>query len=223
MEAIFKLRLPGSSGPGLTARRERCRSFVSNVLAPQKVRSAQPQPANQEPSEQQQQPWGWGPLNGLKLQWPASNAVELEVQAQQEVRSVSRRTFARLPLDAFQGPCLIVRTSTQVPAAQESPATTVSVDVQAFLGSCSDDELRHMRMLSHLCAQTYYMGQLTVSMSSSSWIWHCSLSFMALQDSCLHWSVGGRWKVQVSTSDLWPSVALYACREGLSACTYALM
>jgi len=100
MEATFKLRLPGSSGPGFTAGSKRCKSVVSNVLAPtQKARSAQPQPANQEPSEQQQQPWGWVPLNGLKLQWPASNAVELEVQAQQEVRSVARRTCAPLPLD----------------------------------------------------------------------------------------------------------------------------
>lgn len=37
-------------------------------------------------------------------------------------------------------------------------------DCSAFLSTCSSDELRDMRMLAHLAVQTYYMGQLTVSM-----------------------------------------------------------
>jgi hypothetical protein len=49
----------------------------------------------------------------------------------------------------------------QVAAPQQPPT---ALDVQAFLGTCSDEELRTMRVLSHLCAQTYYMGQLTVSL-----------------------------------------------------------
>jgi hypothetical protein len=41
--------------------------------------------------------------------------------------------------------------------------SSASLDISAFLGTCSDEELRHMRLLSHLCAQTYYMSALTVS------------------------------------------------------------
>lgn len=37
------------------------------------------------------------------------------------------------------------------------------LDASAFLGTCSSEELKTMRMLAHLCNQTYYMGQLTVS------------------------------------------------------------
>lgn len=48
------------------------------------------------------------------------------------------------------------------------PTSQALLDVQAFLGTCSDEELRHMRILSHLCAQTYYMGQLTVSQEVTS-------------------------------------------------------
>lgn len=47
-------------------------------------------------------------------------------------------------------------------------SSTMVLDVHAFLGACSDEELRHMRLLAHLCAQTYYMGQLTVRATRSA-------------------------------------------------------
>lgn len=53
-------------------------------------------------------------------------------------------------------------------AVQQATATSATLDVHSFLGTNSDEELRHMRMLSHLCAQTYYMGQLTVSATEAN-------------------------------------------------------
>jgi hypothetical protein len=62
-------------------------SVTSSVLAPQKTRSSPVERSTQEQQQQQaEQPptqWGWGPLNGLKLQWPASNAVDVQAQPQQ--------------------------------------------------------------------------------------------------------------------------------------------
>lgn len=46
---------------------------------------------------------------------------------------------------------------------QQQPQQQVYLDCNAFLGTCSNQELQHMRKLAHLCAQTYYMGRLTVS------------------------------------------------------------
>lgn len=36
------------------------------------------------------------------------------------------------------------------------------LDCSRYLTDVDEQEMRHMRMLSHLCAQTYYMGRLTV-------------------------------------------------------------
>lgn len=62
-----------------------------------------------------------------------------------------------LPPGPPDPPCLL---ALQLPEAQQTSGALL--DVQAFLGTCTDEELRHMRTLAHLCAQTYYMGQLTV-------------------------------------------------------------
>ncbi|KAF6252062.1 Alpha/Beta hydrolase protein [Scenedesmus sp. NREL 46B-D3] len=44
---------------------------------------------------------------------------------------------------------------------QQQQQQQVHLDCNAFLGTCSNEELQHMRKLAHLCSQTYYMGRLT--------------------------------------------------------------
>lgn len=65
-------------------------------------------------------------------------------------------------------------------AVQQATATSATLDVHSFLGTNSDEELRHMRMLSHLCAQTYYMGQLTVSAIEA----YCKSNCMSVTCAC---------------------------------------
>lgn len=152
---------------------------VRNVLAPHKTASSTAAEAPRTPSQLQQQPeqapasssgqWGWGPLTGLKLQWPTSSSAgeaQAVQQPQQQVKGACAGPAASC--------CLLPRSAgadlrcsnacTQV----TQPTSQAILDVQAFLGTCSDEELRHMRILSHLCAQTYYLGQLTVSQEVTS-------------------------------------------------------
>lgn len=94
-------RMPGPGVPVLPVGSRRRTLTVSSVLAPQKTRSStQAQTAEPPPPQQQQQQpaqsatsqqWGWGPLHGLKLQWPASaggnSAGDVATTEQQQVRS----------------------------------------------------------------------------------------------------------------------------------------
>lgn len=87
-------KLPACSTSPLPLSTTSRKHVVSNVIAPQKLHSSQPQTAQHQPvlSKQQQSPsqWGWVNLNGLKLQWPSSSTVDPQQQPQHEV-SVERK------------------------------------------------------------------------------------------------------------------------------------
>ena len=53
-------------------------------------------------------------------------------------------------------------TSTTSASAATLAPPELPLDCSRFLAQVEEQELRHMRMLSHLCSQTYYMGRLTV-------------------------------------------------------------
>lgn len=85
-----------------------------------------------------------------------------------------------------QGPPELTLAARRACTQVTQPTSQALLDVQAFLGTCSDEELRHMRILSHLCAQTYYMGQLTVRQEATSVRiskWHAGCCFW--RSSCL--------------------------------------
>ncbi|KAF8067235.1 choline monooxygenase [Scenedesmus sp. PABB004] len=145
--AMMELRArPGV--PGAPARRaggpRRGRLATRALLAPSKATTAPPvsseAPASSDaPSATKLWQSASALVNGLRMPWPSQEAPQQAAQQQQQRQQ-------QLPAPA-------------PPAAADGDAAPL--DCLAFLGSVSDEELRHMRLLAHLCAQTYYMGSLT--------------------------------------------------------------
>jgi hypothetical protein len=72
------------------------------------------------------------------------------------------------------------------------------LDVSAFLTAPSSEELRRVRLMAHICSQTYYMGQLTVSkavLSMPCWSFKAghpsgTVVFETFADVCMHAEYG---------------------------------